>query len=145
MVAMRPRPSIRRALGVVCLASLIASTLLASAGDAEPNARRIVSLNPSLTAILLALDAGDLLVGVDEFSRRQLSDVQGLPAVGGLFSPSIEAVTALSPDLVVLVPSTQQRSFRDRIEALGIRVLALPNITLDELLEVFSRFGRVRR
>lgn len=107
--------------------------------DAAP--RRVVSLNPSLTATVLALEAGELLVGVDEWSARQQPEVRGRPTVGGLFTPSIEAVVALEPDLVVVVPSAQQRDLRDRLRALGIDVLELPNISLDDLLGSIERLG----
>ena len=82
-------------------------------------ARRVVSLNPSLTATLVALGAGAQLVGVDDYSARQQSAVRELPAVGGLFTPSLEAILGLAPDLVALVPSAQQRDLRARLEALG--------------------------
>lgn len=108
---------------------------------------RVVSLNPSLTAILLALDAGPFLVGVDDWSARDLPEVADLPRVGGLFNPSLEGILALEPDLVVWVPSAQQRSLRERLEALGVAVLVLENISLREVLasieELGTRVGRV--
>ncbi|HJO24301.1 MAG: helical backbone metal receptor [Myxococcota bacterium] len=118
---------------------LLALALLAAAAAGVP--RRVVSLNPSLTATVLALGAGGLLVGVDDWSARQQPAVRGRPTVGGLFTPSLEAVVALEPDLVVLVPSAQQRALRDRLRALGIEVLELPNITLDDLLVSIERLG----
>jgi iron complex transport system substrate-binding protein len=90
---------------------------------------------------LIALGAGAQLVGVDDYSARQQSAVRELPAVGGLFNPSLEAILALSPDLVVLVPSAQQRELRARLEALGVGVLELPNITLAELLASIEALG----
>jgi iron complex transport system substrate-binding protein len=104
-------------------------------------ARRVVSMNPSLTAILVALGASDSLVGVDEYSARQQESVRALPTVGGLFNPSLEAVIALEPDLVVVVPSVEQRNFRDRLEELGIRVLSLPNTDFDAVLESIELLG----
>ena len=102
---------------------------------------RVVSLNPSLTAILLALGAGEDLVGVDDWSGREHPEVAALPRVGGLFNPSLESVVALDPDLVVLVPSAQQRALRDRLRSLGIRVEELPNIELEELLASIEVLG----
>ena len=101
----------------------------------------MVSLNPSLTATLLALGAGDALVGVDDWSARVEPDVAALPRVGGLFNPGLESIVALEPDLVVLVPSAQQRNLRERLEALGIEVLALTNIRFDELLASIEALG----
>ena len=120
---------------------LVLPALLAAAG--APAAPRVVSLNPSLTAILLSLGAGSTLVGVDDYSARQQPAVEGLPTVGGLFNPSLEAVVALEPDVVVLVPSAQQRDLRDRLRALGVEVLELPNIDLDQLLASIQVLGRL--
>jgi len=107
-------------------------------------ARRVVSMNPSLTRILVALGARDALVGVDEFSARAEPQVAGLPRVGGLYSPSLEAVVALAPDLVVLVPSAEQRDFRERLAALGVEVLALaPDpVRFDDVLAAIETLGR---
>jgi vitamin B12 transport system substrate-binding protein len=124
------------------------AVLLAAVARAEPpenevaaQAPRVVSMNPSLTSILIALEAQETLVGVEEHSVRLHPELAGLPVVGGLFNPSIEAVVSLAPDLVVLVPSAQQRDFRRRLEALGIEVLALPNITVAEILASIETLG----
>ena len=122
------------------LAAALLLALAASAAAGTP-ARRVVSLNPSLTATLVALGASDQLVGVDDYSARQQSGARELPAVGGLFNASLEAILALAPDLVVLVPSAQQRDLRERLEALGVEVLGLPNITLAELLASIETLG----
>jgi iron complex transport system substrate-binding protein len=104
-------------------------------------ARRVVSLNPSLTRIVVALGARDALVGVDDFSARQEPSVASLPRVGGLYDPSLEAVVALRPDLVVLVPSREQRDFRSRLEELHLPVLALDPVRFDEVLETIRVLG----
>ena len=115
--------------------------LAATAGAAPEPPRRVVSLNPSLTATALALGAGAQLVGVDEWSSKQQPEVAELPVVGGLFAPNLESILALEPDLVVWVPSAQQRDLHARLEALGIDVLVLPNHTLDELLDSIEVLG----
>jgi iron complex transport system substrate-binding protein len=115
--------------------------LVAVAG--ETPALRIVSLSPSLTAIIVSLGARSRLVGVDEYSARQQPEVAGLPTAGGLFTPSLEAVVALEPDLVVLVPSAQQRDLCSRLRGLGIEVLELANIDLEQLLASIETLGRL--
>jgi iron complex transport system substrate-binding protein len=102
---------------------------------------RVVSLNPSLTATVVALGAEQMLVGVDDWSARQQPAARDLPVVGGLFTPSLEAVVALEPDLVVMVPGVQQRDVGDRLRALGIEVLELPNVALADLLDSIERLG----
>jgi len=108
---------------------------------AEAPARRVVSLNPSLTAILVALGARDVLVGVDEFSARSVPSVADLPRVGGLYNPSLEAVVALEPDRVVVVPSVEQRDFRSRLEHLGVQVSVFENISFEQVMENIQRLG----
>jgi iron complex transport system substrate-binding protein len=106
-----------------------------------PVARRIVSLNPSLTAILLALGARDVMVGVDDFSAHQQPAVADLPRVGGLYNPSLESVVALEPDLVVLVPSAEQRGFRERLAELAIPSLVLDPVAFDDVLASIEALG----
>lgn len=110
-------------------------------GAAPAPARRVVSLNPSLTAIAVALGARDALVGVDSFSLRAEPAVAGLPAVGGLYSPSLEAVVALAPDLVVFVPTAEQRDFQRTLESLGLPVLPLDPLAFEEVLGTIEVLG----
>jgi len=114
---------------------------VAPASSASESPSRIISLNPSLTAILLELGAREALVGIDDYSARQQPTLSGLPRVGGLFNPSLEAVVGLRPDLVVLVPSVEQRDFRQRLEALGIRVVAFDNIRFGQVLANIRELG----
>jgi iron complex transport system substrate-binding protein len=133
-------------LALACLLSAAAAPADELAGG-PPRATRVVSMNPSLSAMLLALGAASVVVGVEEHSARRYPELADVPVVGGLFNPSLEAVVAVRPDLVVLVPSAEQRDFRRRVEALGIEVLALPNLTVAEIadsLEVLgARVGRL--
>lgn len=126
---------------------LAAAPAVAVTAELEPTpapAKRVVSLNPSFTRILVAIGARDALVGVDDFSARAEPAVAELPRVGGLYSPSLEALVALAPDLVVLVPSVEQQAFRARLEALGIAVLPLDPAPhgFDAVLEAIEALGR---
>jgi len=114
----------------------------AAPGATGALAQRVVSMNPSLTAILLALGAGDVLVGVDAYSARAEPRVAGLPRVGGLADPDLEAVVALRPDLVVLVPSFEQRDFRVRLRELGVPVRAFDPKSFEEVLGTIRALGR---
>lgn len=144
--AARPARAARRrtlravVLALACVAWLPAPRATAQAA-ARPVARRVVSLNPSLTAILVDLGARDALVGVDDFSARQVPEVAALPRVGGLYDPSLEAVAALRPDLVVLVQSVEQRGFRAKLDELGVPVLVVDPHGYDEVLETIGSLG----
>jgi ABC-type Fe3+-hydroxamate transport system substrate-binding protein len=111
----------------------------ALAAEGAP-ARRVVSLNPSLTAMVIALGGREALVGVDDYSARS-AEAAGLPSVGGLYNPSLEAVVALAPDLVVFVPSAEQRGFRERLEALAIPRLVLDPVSFEDVLGAIEQIG----
>lgn len=125
---------------VAVLALAGAAANAAPDGDSQP-AKRVVSLNPSLTAMLLALDAQNVLVGVDTFSARQQPSLRELPTVGGLYNSGLEAVVALQPDLVVFVPSAEQRDFQRRLQEVGLAVLPCNPVRWDEVLETIVRLG----
>jgi iron complex transport system substrate-binding protein len=59
-----------------------------------------VSLSPSTTEAVFAVGAGDRLVGRSRFCDYP-ADALRLPAVGGYADPSIEAIVALRPTLVI--------------------------------------------
>lgn len=110
---------------------------------AAPPPTRLISLNPSLTAIVLRLGAGDALVGVDDYSARVVPEVASLPTVGGLFDPSLEAVLALRPDRVLLVAGVDQQSHAERLERLGLATEVFANERLDQVLENIERLGEL--
>jgi iron complex transport system substrate-binding protein len=138
-----------RSTGILLGTALIAACWAGASARSDPPAPeapaaqslRVVSMNPSLTQMLIALDAQQVLVGVDEYSADHEPAVAALPRVGGLFNPSLEAVVALEPDLVVVVPSVQQRDFRSRLRELGVEVIELTADTLDQILESMQTLG----
>ncbi|MDZ4076292.1 MAG: helical backbone metal receptor, partial [Hylemonella sp.] len=82
--------------------------------------QRIVSLLPSLTETVCALGECQRLVGRDRYSNHPAS-VRPLPQVGGGLDPSIEAIVALKPDLVLLATSSRAAQ---RLQSLGLTVAA---------------------
>jgi iron complex transport system substrate-binding protein len=107
----------RRALLRAAACGLLA--LVAGAGVAAP--LRIVTLLPSLTESVCALDACAQLVGVDRYSNWPES-VNALPHLGGQDDAQIERIVALRPDLV-LVSATSRVA--PRLQGLGLHVLGL--------------------
>ena len=97
-------------------------------------AQRIVSLLPSLTETVCALHACDRLVGTDRFSNWP-AQVLALPKVGGLEDTQIERIVGLKPDVVLAALSTR---VIDRLESLGITVLALEAKTLGDTHRVLQ-------
>ncbi|SFQ39636.1 iron complex transport system substrate-binding protein [Variovorax sp. OK605] len=101
-------------------------------------ARRIVSLMPSLTETVCALDACDRLVGIDRHANWPAS-VKGLPQVGGIDDANIERIVALKPDLVLLRPRSRAA---EPLERLGLKVLALDAKTHADMRRVMETVAR---
>lgn len=99
---------------------------------------RIVTLLPSFSETVCALNACQRLVGVDRYANYP-EQVKALPKVGGGLDPSIEAVVALKPDVVLMSTATKAAA---RLEALGIKVVALntqQHADVERLLAVTAR------
>ena len=64
-------------------------------------AQRIVSLAPSITESLYALGAADQVCGVTDYCTFP-EDARRKPHVGGMTTPSIEAIVGLNPDLIIV-------------------------------------------
>ena len=101
--------------------------------------RRIVSLLPSLTESVCALGQCARLVGVDRYSNWPGS-IANLPRVGGGLDPSIEAVVALRPDVVLMATSSRSAA---RLEALGLTVVALEPKTHADVQRVLGKLGQL--
>ncbi|MHB8417503.1 MAG: ABC transporter substrate-binding protein [Myxococcales bacterium] len=98
--------------------------------SAEP-ARRVVSLVPSLTDLVLALGKGGRLVGVSRFDDDPR--LAALPRVGGYLDPNVEAVVALRPDLVLAYDGVEEGRTVAALRRAGLRVLALRADALPEI------------
>lgn len=101
--------------------------------------QRIVSLLPSLTETVCELGQCARLVGVDRYSNFPDS-VKKLPQVGGGLDPNIEAIVALKPDLVLMAASSRSG---ERLQSLGIKVLALEPKTHADVKRVLETVGQV--
>jgi len=101
----------------------------------------IVTTHPTATETLYR--AGGVAAGRDTASKYP-TEVLDLPTVGGSYSISTEAVAALAPDLVVIEGLTQgQLPFVGTLEGLGIPVLAIRAMTLEEIYQSLTLVGEI--
>jgi len=103
-------------------------------------ARRIVSLLPSFTEILFAMGAGDRLVGRTSWCDYP-PEARAVPSVGDGMPPSVEAVAARRPDLVVLYRSGPNVTAAEQLERLGVRTVLFDLNRLEELAPAARRLG----
>lgn len=91
---------------------------------------RIVSLSPSITEILFALDKGDKVVGTSAYSLYP-KEAQNIPIVGGYETPNLEKIIALKPTIVFgqsyIAPTLT------KLHHFGIQTVALEFKTLEDI------------
>lgn len=100
-----------------------------------------MSLAPSLTEILFALDAGDRLVGATTYCDHP-PPARQVPRVGGVTSDTlqIERIVAARPDLVVSIGLDQEEAVAT-LRRLGLRVEVLPPSSVEDLFTTVGRLG----
>ena len=103
---------------------------------------RIISLSPNLTEILFAIGCDSRVVGVTRFCDYP-REVEALPDVGGIVDPSLEALLALDPDLVLATRGNPLELMESLIK-LHIPVYALETTgDLAQILNVIREIGAV--
>jgi iron complex transport system substrate-binding protein len=112
--------SVAGASGGGSSASQFPVTVVASGGKVTVTRRpsRIVSLSPTATETLFAIGAGPQVVAVDDQSDYPKNAPR--TALSG-FTPNVEAIAALRPDLVVI--AYDPKGLSGALQRLGITVL----------------------
>jgi len=96
---------------------------------------------PAAAEMLDALDASHMVVGIGDFVRGPRAIVD-LPRLGGYDSPNVERLLELRIDLLVTTASDAAVRAHDRLQSLGIRVLALDTSTYDGVFASLGELGR---
>jgi iron complex transport system substrate-binding protein len=121
--------------------AILLAVLLATAGAAGADARRIVALAPSVTETLFAVGAGADVVGVSDLSDYP-AEARQIDRVGSYLKPNVEVVVAHRPDLVIAVPSPGNREAVEALVDLGLRVVVVEEgPTLGDVLAAIQRIG----
>lgn len=130
------------AASVVFLVST-AGALSCRGGSSRPEQtegppRRVVSLAPSVTEIVVDIGGAKQLVGISSYGRVP-PGAERAKRVGGFIDPSIEHVIGLSPDLVIGVPL--QRRAIDSCASAGLRTVEIECQTLEQAIAAYSTLG----
>jgi iron complex transport system substrate-binding protein len=124
---------------------LISTGLSCGTGDAPPESpaagkdyTRIVSLAPNITETLFALGIGDRVAGVTRFCTYP-PEAREKPQVGGYLDINYEALAALRPDLVMLLP--EHAEIRKKLERLGINTMVVHNRVVRDIFDTIHAIG----
>jgi iron complex transport system substrate-binding protein len=107
---------------------------------AKPPAR-IVSLAPSITEMLFAMEAGEQLVGVTDFCDYP-PEALTKPKVG-YSNPNLESLVALQPDLVVAPHDFLKPDVIVKLEQLKIPVFILADKNVEGIFVHIQTLGRI--
>lgn len=105
--------------------------------DASP--ANIATISPTATEILYA--AGGSAILRDRASNFPV-EAQELPDIGSAYQPSIEAVVAAQPDLVIIESLTQAR-FAPTLKQAGLTVMAVKAETVSDITNHIINVGKV--
>ncbi len=103
---------------------------------------RIVSLVPSVTESAFALGGEARLVGVSDFCDWPPA-ARGKPRVGGMINPSLEAIVALKPDLVVGTDEGNREETFHQFRRLNIPVYVVHAHRVTEMYDLIARVGEL--
>ena len=102
--------------------------------------KRIISMAPSITETLFALGAGDRVVGVTRFCNYP-PEAREKEKVGGFVDPNYEAIVALKPDLVILLP--EHEKVFNYLAELRLQFIVVHNRTVSEILDTILTIGTI--
>lgn len=103
-------------------------------------AERVVSLAPSITETLFAVDAGTQVVGVTDYCNFP-AEARTKPRVGGVINPAIETIVGLKPDLVIMTVEGNDRRDFDKLQELGLTVFVTNPRSLEGILASIEDVG----
>ena len=110
----------------------------APADDESPS--RIVSLSPTHTEMLFALDAASQVIAVDSLSNYP-EEAAAVRTDLSAYEPNVEAISAYEPDLVVIADDFT--GLTEQLDAIGIPVWeGLAPATLDDVYAQIEDLGR---
>jgi cobalamin transport system substrate-binding protein len=101
---------------------------------------RIVSLAPSITEIVFALDQGYRLKGVTTYSDFP-PEAEKLPKVGSYVQLNLEKIVALKPDLCIAIKDGNPIAVAQRLESLKIPVYAVNPRNLETVMQTVREIG----
>ena len=106
--------------------------------------QRIISLAPNVTEILFALGLENRIIGVTRYCNHP-KEAQTKNRIGGMVDPDLEKIIALHPDLIIAFRGNPLRLIQ-RIKSLDLPVFVLESgTTLESVLSLIQRIGRVTR
>jgi len=127
----------------MAIAAIVLSIVFCGCTKQHPTSRnevprRIISLAPSITETLFAMDLGSAVVGVTTYCQYP-PEVSQIEKIGGYSNANVEKIIALKPDLVILQEDhKKQKTFLDRF---GIQTLTVRYTSIRSMCSSYVAIG----
>ncbi|MCU6433043.1 cobalamin-binding protein [Undibacterium sp. Jales W-56] len=103
-------------------------------------AQRIISLAPHATELLFEAGAGNLLVGVSDYSDYPEA-AKKIASIGNVFALDLERIIALKPDLIVIWGTGNGKVLANKIRDTKIAVFESEPHTYDDIASSIERLA----
>ncbi|MCM8536532.1 MAG: helical backbone metal receptor [Lentisphaeraceae bacterium] len=120
---------------------LLILVLFSTSLFAEKSENRIISLAPSITEILCALDLQNEIVGVTDFCKDpyKQSDFSN-KSIGGLINPNFEAMLKFRPSVIFTLKSKANHT--SKLKKYGLNVIELDHHNLPGVFKSIQVIGK---
>lgn len=136
------QPLVAFCLAVACFTSLLGALQVGAQQQPARHPQKVISLAPSVTETIFALGFGNRLVGVTT-SCDYPAEARHLAKIGGFMSPSIEAILAKRPDLVIGVSSATDPVKAREMERLRLKVTLISLSSVSDILNSIKSVARL--
>jgi len=107
----------------------------------------VISLAPSITEIVFAIDAGDLVVGVTDYDNypydfSEWVQAGNMTSVGSFDNPSLEVIVSLDPDLILATGGVLGETITT-LRDMNYKVVVLDPTTLNGVLDNIELAGKL--
>lgn len=104
--------------------------------------QRVISLAPSITEIVYAINRGNRLKGATRYSNYP-TEATKLPRIGSYVRLDIERIVALNPDLCIATKDGNPKAIIERLGSLNIPVYVVNPYNLATVMETILEIGTI--
>lgn len=123
------------------IATLLFAPILSMAtANVSEKCERIVSLSPTITDTLLSLGLENKIIAGTRYDR--LPKDHNIQQVGGMLDPNYEAITLLSPS-IILADLTEDSPQKRKLDILKLDTALLSFTSLDEIKQSINEIGKI--
>lgn len=108
----------------------------------EKEPAKIISCGPNITELIYALEAQDKLVGRTDYCDYP-KEVTSVESIGTMYTPDIEKITSLEPDLVIASTHFTEENLK-KLQDLGISIIELYDAEqMDGVYGIIETMGNI--